>query len=132
MLVPRWLTTLENINIKVGVRVGFIGLTAPFNPYYNLLNWNIEFPLETIKKQLKQLNSKVDILVLLSHLGIYEDEAIANEFPEIDVIIGGHTHHLLRTGERVNNSLLTAAGKHCAYVGEVMLTWDHRTKQINE
>ena len=127
---PRWLHRSKILTSKHGVRVGFIGLTAPFNPYYNLLDWNIEFPLETVEKQLKQLNSKVDILVLLSHLGIYEDEAIANEFPEIDVIIGGHTHHLLRTGERVNNSLLTAAGKHCAYVGEVTLTWDHRTKQI--
>src|SRR5699024_5641779 len=65
-----------------------------------------------------------------SHLGINEDREIARRFPEIDAIIGGHTHHLLRTGEYVNDTIITAAGKHCTYVGEVILTWDHKQKKL--
>src|SRR5699024_9168135 len=52
------------------------------------------------------------------------------EFPQIDVIMGGHTHHLLRTGEEVNQTLITAAGKHCSFVGEVIITYDHHLESI--
>src|SRR5690625_4100191 len=30
----------------------------------------------------------------------------------------------------MNETLLTAAGKHCAYVGEVILTWDHTCHEL--
>src|SRR5690625_136589 len=127
---PSWLQKSKILKTNSGVSIGLIGLTAPFNPYYNLLDWHVDAPFKTIGKELDFLRGRVDIVVLLSHLGIYEDQRIANQFPEIDVIIGGHTHHLLRTTEIVNHTLITAAGKHCAHVGEVVLEWDHDTKKI--
>src|SRR5699024_4353351 len=78
-----------------------------------------------------KLQDKTDMIVLLSHLGIYEDRTIAKEFPEIDVIIGGHTHHLLEQGEYVGQTLLAAAGKFCTHVGEVQLVWDHRQNKLS-
>src|SRR5699024_5008915 len=98
--------------------------------FYELLDWHISPPISTLEKYIHQLNQSVDVIVLLSHLGINEDREIARRFPDIDVIIGGHTHHLLRTGEKVNNTLITAAGKHCSFVGEVILTWDHNLKKL--
>src|SRR5699024_7511586 len=86
----------------------------------------------TLEKEIAGLSDQADIIVLLSHLGIYEDERIAKHFPDIDVIIGGHTHHLLRSGEMVNHTLLTAAGKQCAYVGEVSITFDHHKQMVVE
>src|SRR5699024_7431561 len=77
-----------------------------------------------------QLKESTDIIILLSHLGLNEDRQIAEKYPDIDVIIGGHTHHLLRTGERVNETLITAAGKDCTFVGEVILSWDHYEKKL--
>src|SRR5690625_3210269 len=127
---PRWLKRSKIMTSRHGVRVGFIGLTVPFNPYYHLLDWHVERSEETIARELTLLKGKTDVIVLLSHLGLDEDKAIAQAFPEIDVIIGGHTHHLLRTGEVVNESLLTAAGKFCTYVGEVTLTWDHEQQRL--
>jgi len=127
---PSWLKTSKIIHSNQGVSIGVLGLTAPFNPYYNLLNWHVEAPLDTLKKELKKLRENVEIVILLSHLGIYEDQKIAQQFPELDVIIGGHTHHLLRSGEKIGNTIVTAAGKHCAHVGEVILTWDHRLKKL--
>src|SRR5699024_4839718 len=76
-----------------------------------------------------KMKQETDVIVLLSHLGINEDERIAHLFPEIDVIIGGHTHHLFKTGEKVKNTLLTAAGKLGAVAGEVILTWDHANNE---
>lgn len=127
---PRWLNRHQIVTSKHGVRVGIIGLTAQFNTYYNLLGWHLHPTFDTIEKQLAQIREKTDVIVLLSHLGIHEDQRIAEHFPEIDVIIGGHTHHLIRKGEIVRNTLITAAGKHCKYVGEVTITYDHAAKKV--
>src|SRR5690625_1403907 len=83
---PSWLNTSKIIHSDQGVSIGVIGLTAPFNPYYHLLNWHVEAPFDTLQKELEKLHGNVDVIVLLSHLGIYEDEEIAKHFPEIDVI----------------------------------------------
>ncbi|HAM81828.1 bifunctional metallophosphatase/5'-nucleotidase [Ornithinibacillus bavariensis] len=129
-VLPPWLKSTIQVQTKQGVKIGVIGLTAPFNDYYELLGWHVADPYEVLEKQIKTLTGSVDIIVLMSHLGINEDEEIARRFPEIDVIIGGHTHHLLRTGEQVNQAIITAAGKHCYFAGEVILTWDHQGNKL--
>lgn len=127
---PSWLQPTAQIHSPSGVKIGLFGLTAPFNAFYNLLGWNISPPYQAIDSVLTDLRQQNDIVVLLSHLGINEDEEIARRYPSIDVIIGGHTHHLFREGELINNTLLTAAGKHGFNVGEVILTWDHQQNKL--
>lgn len=127
---PEWLQTYTVKTSSSGVKFGFIGLTAPFNAFYELLDWHISEPFHVLDRYIEALDRTVDIIVLLSHLGIYEDEAIAKRYPEIDVIIGGHTHHLLRTGKYVNNTVLTAGGKHCEFAGHVILEWDHHENKL--
>jgi 2',3'-cyclic-nucleotide 2'-phosphodiesterase (5'-nucleotidase family) len=127
---PDWLHTSAVVESNHGIKIGFIGLTAKFNPYYHLLGWHVEDKEGILEQEIRHLKEKTDVILLLSHLGINEDQRIAEAFPEIDVIIGGHTHHLLRTGQVVNQTLLTAAGKHCGFVGEVTLTWNHATNQL--
>lgn len=127
---PDWLKPAVKIESVNGVNIGVIGLTAPFNAFYELLDWHISPQFEALEKYIAQLKQSADIIILLSHLGLYEDQEIARRFKDIDVIVGGHTHHLLRTGEHVNNTIITAAGKHCAFIGEVILTWDHKKKEL--
>ncbi|WP_085991460.1 bifunctional metallophosphatase/5'-nucleotidase [Oceanobacillus senegalensis] len=127
---PPWLNRIIKKTTVNGIKIGVIGLTAPFNDYYHLLDWHVSSVFETLDKYIKHLKQDSDIIVLLSHLGLSEDEEIARKYDEIDVIIGGHTHHLLRTGKVVNNTIITAAGKHCSFVGEVILTWDKNRKTL--
>lgn len=127
---PEWLQTYVVKSSKSGIKIGFIGLTAPFNAFYELLGWHISDPFHVLDRYIEELDQSSDIIVLLSHLGIGEDEAIANRYPEIDVIIGGHTHHLLRTGKYVNDTVLTAGGKYCEFAGHVILEWDHHEKRL--
>lgn len=127
---PGWLKPSVQLQTINGVKIGIIGLTAPFNAFYELLNWHITPAFAELENYVTKLKGTADIIILLSHLGLNEDQEIARRFKDIDVIIGGHTHHLLRTGELVNNTIITAAGKHCAFVGEVILTWDHTKKEI--
>eukprot|EP00130_Batrachochytrium_dendrobatidis_P008530 XP_006683405.1 hypothetical protein BATDEDRAFT_28917 [Batrachochytrium dendrobatidis JAM81] len=122
---PDWLKRMKVIQTDSGVKIGVIGLTAPFNDYYDLLNWHVSPQYEALDKYVKVLKKSTDIIILLSHLGISEDQEIARRYEDIDLIIGGHTHHLLRTGENINQTLITAAGKHSLFIGEVILTWDH-------
>lgn len=83
---------------------------------------------------LPQLITKVapqcDVLILLSHLGIDTDFMIAANYPEIQVILGSHTHHLFKDGEKINHVQLAAAGKYGQYIGEVHLFVDTDTKQV--
>jgi len=126
---PSWLLSSKKIQSNQDVNIGLIGLTARFNPYYHLLGWNVKSPYEVIDEELQRLTD-CDIIVLLSHVGIHLDQAIAERYDDIDVIIGSHTHHLFHQGEYVNQAILTAAGKHCEYVGEVTLIWDHQLKKL--
>lgn len=127
---PLWLNRKIKFTSASGVRIGVLGLTAPFNDYYHLLGWHVSSVFDELDKHVQELKLETDIIILLSHLGLSEDQEIARRYNDIDVIIGGHTHHLLRTGEKINNTIITAAGKHCSFIGEVVLTWDHHIKKL--
>ncbi|GIO19225.1 putative metallophosphoesterase YunD [Oceanobacillus oncorhynchi subsp. incaldanensis] len=129
-LTPFWLKRTHTFMTESGIRIGVLGLTAPFNAFYELLDWHVENEFDIIERYIEDLKKESDIIVLLSHLGISVDQEISRRYPAIDVIIGGHTHHLLKEGELVNQTLITAAGKHCYYIGEVELIWDHKEKKV--
>ncbi|XP_058457931.1 apyrase-like [Malaya genurostris] len=60
-----------------------------------------EDEIETVKAEAEALKQQgVDIIIVLSHCGIETDQEIAaHAGPEIDIIIGGHSHTFLYTGE---------------------------------
>ncbi|MFC4387132.1 bifunctional metallophosphatase/5'-nucleotidase [Gracilibacillus marinus] len=128
--LPKWLKEYHIVHSESGVKIAFIGLTAPFTPFYNPLGWKVESPINYLARRLPEMKKNADIIILLSHLGLTEDQIIAEQFHEIDIIIGGHTHHLFKNGEVINGTLLTAAGKYGHYVGEVHLEWDHENREL--
>lgn len=51
---------------------------------------------DTLTKVLREIKSEgIQHIVLLSHLGLDQDKLLAERFPELSLIIGGHTHSLL-------------------------------------
>ncbi|SIS43797.1 bifunctional metallophosphatase/5'-nucleotidase [Salimicrobium flavidum] len=122
---PTWLKPYEIKTTESGVKIGVIGLTAPFRVFYKLLGWDVKPPEEVMKKYMDEVKKQSDVVILLSHLGYHTDRQLAEDYPEIDVIIGGHTHHLLPEGEMHHGVLLTASGKHGTHLGEIFLDWDH-------
>lgn len=127
---PSWLKRYKMITTKSGVNIAVIGLTAPFNNFYHPMGWHALDPLKVLKLTLTEVRPKADVIILLSHLGVDQDEIIADHFREIDIIIGGHTHHLFKEGERINNSVLTAVGKFGHYVGQIRLYFDHEKGRL--
>jgi 5'-nucleotidase len=128
---PAWAKPYHVYISKRGTRIGVIGLTVNFGPFYKQLGWKLADPMEELKTCLAELKGKTDIIILLSHLGIHDDEIIAGMFPEIDVILGGHTHHILHEGKVVGSTILAGAGKHGIYTGHVTVELNE-SKQITQ
>lgn len=104
-----------------GLKVGLIGVTAYFHQFYRLLGWDIREPFDTVARLVSLLRQQTDVLIVMSHLGLRADERLATDIPGIDLILGGHTHHVLEEPLRIGNTLVCAAGKFGQYVGVVDL-----------
>ncbi|MGF3105362.1 bifunctional metallophosphatase/5'-nucleotidase [Rossellomorea sp. DUT-2] len=128
--LPSWVKTHHIYQTTCGMKIGVIGLTAYFKPFYKALGWNITSPVEELEKLVQELHPQVDMVILLSHLGIRDDELIAERFPEVDVILGAHTHHVLHQGKQIKGTMLGAAGKYGHYVGHMMIEVDTANKKI--
>ena len=55
--------------------------------------------IECLKEEIKQLKVRgINIIIGLGHSGFVKDVEIAQKVPEIDVIVGGHSHTFLYSG----------------------------------
>jgi 5'-nucleotidase len=127
--VPTWAKPYQIYTTDSGVRIGVIGLTVYYQLFYDLLGWEIRDPFQVIAQVLNELKEKTDLIILLSHLGINEDELLAEQY-DIDIILGGHTHHLLEEGKIINNTLVCGAGKYGRYIGYVEVKIVNNTKAV--
>lgn len=127
---PKWALPSKIYYTKSGIKIGVLAVTAYFGKLYEILGWHLTEPIPELEKELQTLKQEADIIIVLSHLGIHEDEKIASLHPEIDIILGGHTHHVLPEGKNISNTLLAAAGKHGNYVGAVTLELDIESKKV--
>lgn len=125
---PEWMTPTWT-TVKAGVRIGVIGLTAVFNDYYRLLGWEALDPIAVAQAHARRLRPDVDVLIVLSHLGLRVDQQLAAQVEGIDLILGGHTHHLLETPLRIGETAIAAAGKFGQYVGHLELTVGRRADE---
>ncbi|MCD9022796.1 bifunctional metallophosphatase/5'-nucleotidase [Cohnella silvisoli] len=117
---PSWMIPAMTM-VKSGVRIGLIGLTAPFTDYYHLLGWNAADPLDILKTEMDRLRPEADVIIVLSHLGLRHDERLAAAVEGIDLILGGHTHHLLEVPLVIGQTHICAAGKFGSYIGHLEL-----------
>ncbi len=81
-----------------GVKICVLGLLETYKNGHpsaidkNIKNIRFTDPYETAKDYL-YLADSCDVFILLSHCGERGDYPIAEDCPQFDVIIGGHTHH---------------------------------------
>jgi 2',3'-cyclic-nucleotide 2'-phosphodiesterase (5'-nucleotidase family) len=54
-------------------------------------------------------------------MGLGKDRELAQRVAGVDLIIGGHTHALLETGERVGDTLIVQAGCYARHLGRVQV-----------
>ncbi|MDR1581760.1 MAG: bifunctional metallophosphatase/5'-nucleotidase [Prevotellaceae bacterium] len=100
------------------VEVGSRG--TPSTHPNNLTGLKFVSPAKTIDEYSFLGNS--NIFILLSHIGIEPDVNIAKKYPEIDVILGGHSHTKINNGMFENGVLITQASSNLNYVGETRIS----------
>lgn len=120
---PDWLLRSTIID-KNELRIGIIGVTAAFSEFYSLLGWQVTDPFEAVRVQASQLREQVDVLIVMSHLGLSSDRMMAEKLEGIDLILGAHTHHLLEEPIVIGNTTICAAGKFGEYIGRVEIGID--------
>ncbi|MBR7065201.1 MAG: bifunctional metallophosphatase/5'-nucleotidase [Prevotella sp.] len=94
--------------VKVGilgvVQLGTHGLPDAHPDYMKGMTFT---PVEETIEKYKWLRDKVDVFVLLSHIGYEDDVVMAAKYPFFDAIVGGHSHTQLKGGELHNGVLVT-------------------------
>lgn len=72
-----------------GVKIGVIAVTAPFTGARPAPEGvTVSDPVTKIRELVTTLRDQVNLLVLLSNLGVTEDQAVAKEVKGIDIIVG--------------------------------------------
>ncbi len=119
-IVAHLLKTLEN-----GLRVAVFGLTVPMVTARMAARVVSAFvfgdAIETARAQIALLRPQADILVALTHIGVREDERLARACPELDLIIGGHSHVVLTAPQVVDGVPIVQGGWFGHYLGYVTL-----------
>ncbi|MDO7908480.1 bifunctional UDP-sugar hydrolase/5'-nucleotidase [Paenibacillus sp. JX-17] len=117
---PSWMSEYAIID-KNGIKIGLLGATAPFSTFYELLGWSTLNPYETLARQVREIRGQVDLIVVMSHLGLSSDQKISSSISGIDVILGAHTHHLLQDPLIAGSTVIGAAGKFGRWLGTMTL-----------
>ncbi len=119
--------------VEVGnKRVALIGVTTQ-DPLYS---WRVDYgtissPIDmanSLAKDLKK-NKEADVVVILSHSGLGTDKEMAASSKYIDLIIGGHSHDLLKKPVYIENKRkklipILHIGEYGEYVGRFKLNID--------
>lgn len=117
-----------------GVKVGIIALSTPETMYKtnpkNVEGLDITDPAAEAKVWVNEIRSKVDVVVVLGHLGQDASSTdtslkVVKEVPGIDVFIDGHSHTILQDGlVSDNGTLIASAGEYTNFVGVIDLWVD--------
>jgi 5'-nucleotidase len=101
------------------LRVGIIGLCSTEGVVRDrLARIDIGDPLKAAAKYIPMLRrERVDVIVALTHLTFEEDRLLAERFPEIDVIVGGHEHFPIAA--TANRTFISKAGSDAKFVARI-------------
>lgn len=110
-----------------GVKIGVIGIASNIidktmpehfskGLYFTLGNKELPNYIDKIKNE-----EKMDIVIVLSHLGYPQEIKLAKEVDGIDILLSGHTHNRSYEPIRINNTILFQSGCHGSFIGQLDL-----------
>ncbi|MGL4307695.1 MAG: bifunctional metallophosphatase/5'-nucleotidase [Cetobacterium sp.] len=114
-----------------GLKICFFGIITP-ETYYktnskNIKGVEIEDPILATEKMLNEINKKeknIDYKIAITHLGdeISTEEKnrssyLAKKFPEIDLILDGHSHAIYEKPEKIEKTSIVQTGCYSNNVG---------------
>lgn len=123
-----------SVKVINGVKIGFFGIMGEVAigdaPFASPVKFTP--PVEAAREMVKLLREKekVDMVICLSHSGLFEgskseDEVLAREVRGIDIIISGHTHTLLEKPLVVGGTIIVQAWEYGKRVGVLDVAWNN-------
>ncbi len=117
---------------RAGSRIGVVGILttrtpAITHPSARQLVWNDE--AETLRYWEARLQDQCDWILPVTHMGIEDDVELVRAVPGHPLLIGGHSHTLLRKGQKEGDTWITQAGSKARGVGRIDVWIDPETKR---
>ena len=118
---PFHIIEIEDLRVGIiGIAATIVDKTMPKNfstgIYFTLGNKELPIYIKRLRE-----SEKVDLIIVLSHLGYPQEFKLAKEVDGIDVLLSGHTHNRLYGAAVVNGSILMQSGCHGSFVGRLDL-----------
>jgi 2',3'-cyclic-nucleotide 2'-phosphodiesterase (5'-nucleotidase family) len=105
------LSNVHDVLIKDigGIKVGLFGITLDTQkPPYVSFDYDLGARRAVIRQAIADLKAKgAAVIIALTHQDFDQDQWLAREFPEVDLIVGGHEHFYLE--KRIGNTWITKA-----------------------
>ena len=125
------------------IRFGLFGIMGRDSIQFTINPGALTFPdpIKTARDMTQRLRAEgADVIICMSHGGVREpkngpitegdDVDLARAVPEIDVIVGGHTHTFMRTPVIVNGTPIVQAGCYGQAVGELVIRMEGRDRNV--
>ncbi len=110
-----------------GVKFGFVGVVTnyegddtPAGTPEVFEGLEFDDPKDSAREVADELKDEVDVLILLSHMGLDHDRLFAQQYDGYDYIVGGHSHDVI--DEVIGGTALTQNGKDMKLIGAMTLT----------
>jgi S-sulfosulfanyl-L-cysteine sulfohydrolase len=110
-----------------GLRIGIIGIAATIvdkvmpesfskGIYFTLGNQELPFYINKLREE-----EKVDLIVVISHLGLPQEMKLAQNVDGVDVLLSAHTHNRLYEPAMINDTIIIQSGCHGSFIGRLDL-----------
>lgn len=120
--------TLKEIN---GLTIGIVGITCNIvdktmpphfseGIYFTLGNEELPGYIQKLKQE-----EKVDLIVLISHLGFPQNMKLLSEVEGIDVCLSSHTHYRTSKAVKQGQTIVIESGCHGSFLGRLDLTLEN-------
>jgi len=130
---PVWETVVS------GVKVGVIGITLNDLLYKWRLkgDGNLYNEVAYTKFYANYLKARGNqVIIALTHIGVSKDKELAYHVPELDLIVGGHSHtelhevvyHQSKNGKKIP---IVQTGKYGEWLGKMTLDYDAKNKKAS-
>jgi len=112
--------------LVAGLRVRLLAVLVPQyrtgSGWERIFGWRFIAPHAALARALAAPEAAAaDVTLLLSHVGLRADRALAASFPQLGAILGGHSHHALEHPEIVGGVPIVHAGAYAHTAGRLEL-----------
>jgi 2',3'-cyclic-nucleotide 2'-phosphodiesterase (5'-nucleotidase family) len=90
------------------------------SPWERLFGWRFLDPID-VAREIAAETPDDTVLIALSHLGLRTDRRLGAAVPRLDLILGGHSHDLLREVEYAGRVPIVHAGPYGAFASRTEL-----------